>query len=120
MDRAKTSLNEARLLFENSYCLAALNRCYYAAFYAVSALLLTKNKSSSKHSGILSLFKSQLVKPGIVSAEPARFYLELYKYRLKIDYDDYAEMKALEVLSWLDKTSQFIKQLDSTVERILS
>ena len=120
MDRAKSSLSEARVMFENSFLFAALNRCYYAAFYAATALLLTKSKSSSKHSGVLSLFRSHVVKAGLISAESGRFYGELYKYRLKTDYDDYAELRTLEALSWLDKATQFVNQIDAIIEEKLS
>ena len=39
----------------------AMNRIYYAAFYAVSAALLDRNESFSKHSGVRSLFIDYLL-----------------------------------------------------------
>jgi uncharacterized protein (UPF0332 family) len=120
MNRAKTSLTEARILFEKELLFAAVNRCYYAGFYAVCALLLTKDKSSSKHSGVLALFQAHIMKKGGIPTETGRFYSQLYKYHLKADYEDYAELKALEVLSLLDRTTQFVNQVNSIIERMLS
>lgn len=44
----------------------AINRAYYAAFYAVLALLQTVGKTPRKHSGVLSLFDTEFVKPGLL------------------------------------------------------
>lgn len=55
LQRAKETLQDANLLFENGKLPSAVNRIYYAMFYAVNALLLTKGLSSAKHSGVLSL-----------------------------------------------------------------
>lgn len=52
IERAKETLDDARLLFENRKLFSAVNRIYYAMFYIVNALLLTKGMSSSKHSGV--------------------------------------------------------------------
>ena len=46
--RARESLAEAELLFANDHVRTAVNRLYYACFYAVSALLLAEGHSSPK------------------------------------------------------------------------
>jgi len=120
LNRAKTSLSEARIMFEKEMLFAAVNRSYYAGYYAVCALLLTKGKSSSKHSGVLALFQTHVMKKGGIPTETGRFYSQLYKYHLKADYEDYAELKALEVLSLLDRTTQFVNQINNIIERQLS
>ena len=56
--RARESLDDARLLLENGRLHSAVNRIYYALFYEVSALLLAKGLSFSKHSGVLAAFNS--------------------------------------------------------------
>ncbi len=43
----------------------AINRAYYALFYAVSALLLEEGRRFSKHSGVRAAFNRDLVKPGL-------------------------------------------------------
>lgn len=52
LERARETLESAKILFENSKLYSAVNRIYYAMFYSVNALLLSKNLSSSKHSGV--------------------------------------------------------------------
>ena len=56
LEQARESLEEAGILLEHEYGNTFVNRLYYACFYAVSALLLTRGLSSAKHSGIRSLF----------------------------------------------------------------
>ena len=67
------------------------NRIYYACFYAVTALLLTKNLSSSKHSGVVALFNRHFIKTGIVSIEMGKFYSTIFDNRLESDYADWIE-----------------------------
>lgn len=67
--RARESLEEAKILFEHGHVNTFVNRLYYACFYAVSGLLLSKGLSSAKHSGIRSLFHQNFVKPGLVDIE---------------------------------------------------
>ena len=54
--RAHGALQEADLLIEQQHFSGALNRVYYAAFYAARALLATRNLDSSRHSGVIALF----------------------------------------------------------------
>ena len=44
MERARQTLGEADLLRQGNYYNAAVNRLYYACYYAVSALLLRHHK----------------------------------------------------------------------------
>ncbi len=64
MERALETLEEAVLLLNAGHTNTAVNRLYYACFYAVSALLLTQDMSSTKHIGIRSLFNRHFVKTG--------------------------------------------------------
>ena len=49
LERADESLQAARLLRENSMLIPAMNRVYYAMFYAVQALLAHDDVAFSKH-----------------------------------------------------------------------
>ncbi len=49
--RARETLEDAHILAEVKHWNACVNRLYYACFYAVSALLMQRGLSSSKHTG---------------------------------------------------------------------
>jgi uncharacterized protein (UPF0332 family)/predicted nucleotidyltransferase len=67
LNRAKETLEEPQIMFDNGCLYGAANRIYYACFYAVVGLLLTKNLSSSKHSGTIGLFNKHFVKTEEIS-----------------------------------------------------
>jgi uncharacterized protein (UPF0332 family) len=70
--RAAESLAEANLLLANDHARTAVNRLYYACFYAVSALLLAEGHSSPKHSGVRALFDQHWIAPGRLPKEMGR------------------------------------------------
>ena len=53
---------------------SAVNRAYYAVFYAASALLVTQGLARSKHAGVIAAFRQHFVKPGLIEAEYSRIY----------------------------------------------
>lgn len=69
LERAREALKEAEILSESGHANTFVNRLYYACFYAVSALLLTKDLSSPKHSGVRSFFHQNFIKSGIVATD---------------------------------------------------
>ena len=56
INRAEETLEEVKLAIENGRFHLAANRIYYAAFYIVSALALSRGFKTSKHSQLLSWF----------------------------------------------------------------
>lgn len=64
----------------------AINRLYYAAFYAVTAWLQQGGKTFSKHSTARAAFHRDLVKAGVVSREWSSFYDRLFEDRAEGDY----------------------------------
>ncbi len=69
-----------------------INRAYYAAFYAVLALLQTLGKSPRKHSGALALFDAEFVKTGLLSKELSMALHQLFETRQE---DDYQKMDSI-------------------------
>ena len=70
--RAREPLAEADLLVSPNRWNGALNRAYYAAFYAARARLALKRMDSSRHSGVIALFQEHFVKTGAVPPDIAR------------------------------------------------
>ncbi|MCM8798860.1 MAG: HEPN domain-containing protein, partial [Candidatus Omnitrophica bacterium] len=63
-ERARETRKEAEILLSQEQINGAMNRIYYSLFYAVKALLATKELDSSKHEGVISLFHKEFVKTG--------------------------------------------------------
>ncbi|MBU0512470.1 MAG: HEPN domain-containing protein [Chloroflexi bacterium] len=87
IENAHESLSVAKLNLDNDFYAAAINRAYYAIFYAANALLVTKNLSRSKHTGVLAAFRQHFVKTGLVSPELSEIYGQVMDDRHEGDYE---------------------------------
>ena len=119
LERAHESLEEAKILLEKGHANTFVNRLYYACFYAVSALLLTRGLSSAKHSGIRSLFHQNFIKSGIVDAELGQLYDRLFDNRQKGDYADLIRFDPDSVRNWYDEAQKFVETLEIIVKKEL-
>jgi len=116
-DKAADTIEDARFLFEKCRLFSAVNRIYYALFYEVSALLMTKNLSSHKHSGIRALFNEHFVKNGIVETEIGKFYSEMFVFRQEGDYKDFTFFNENHVDSWLQKAEKYLEELEICIDK---
>lgn len=116
--RAHEALDEANLLIEQRHFAGALNRLYYAAFYAARALLATKTLDSSRHSGVIALFQEHFVKTGLISTGVARALPRAFEKRQTSDYGDFSEPTGEEVLSLRDQVRAFVASCEKFVGKI--
>ena len=115
-DKARETLDDARMLLRDGTPSSALNRIYYAMFYEVLALLQTKDLSSSKHTGVRALFNEHFVKAGIVPVELGRQFSRMYDFRQKSDYGDFVKIQPGKVSEWFEQTVAFINEIDQIIE----
>ena len=87
LERARQDIDAAQSNLGQSFYGVAVTRAYYAMFYATSALLLSKNISRSKHSGVISVFGEYFVKSGLIETEYAQMLGNAFNSRLGSDYD---------------------------------
>ena len=115
LERARETFAEAEMLAHPGHWNGCLNRLYYACFYAVNALLLSQGLSSAKHAGVRDLFNKHFVRTGAVSQEGGEFYNELFRSRLRGDYDEVTRFDEPTVRPWIDRARGFV----SEIERLL-
>lgn len=108
INRTRETLEDARILAGSKRWNASVNRLYYACFYAVSALLIQNDLSSSKHTGVRSLFNLNFVKTGKVPKDIARIYNDLFERRQESDYLDFISFQESQVLLWISQAETFI------------
>ncbi len=119
LEQSEESLEVARLSLENGHLRSAVNRVYYACFYAVSALLLCEGFRSSKHAGIRALFDRHWIKPGRLPVEMAQFYRDLLKYRHQGDYEHLVSFAHDEVEAWFEEARAFVARISQEIEQLL-
>jgi uncharacterized protein (UPF0332 family) len=86
--QAGETLREAEILVGGAAPRGAINRAYYAMFYALLALLATRQRGTSKHSGVISLFDREFVKTGLFPRELSRALHLAFDRRQKHDYGE--------------------------------
>lgn len=89
----------------------ALNRLYYACFYALTAALLADGKQFVKHSAVRSALNQYLVHAGSLSDEIGEFYNRLFDDRHRADYDPRAEFEMADIRQRLAVARQFLDQM---------
>lgn len=88
MERAKETLLEI-----NGACYnAAVNRLYYACYYAVIALLVKNRIAVQTHDGVKQMFGLHFIVSGRLDRKYSRFYSQLFNARMSGDYDDFCFM----------------------------
>ena len=117
VENATQSMSVAQLNMENDYYTAAINRAYYAIFYAANALLATKKLARSKHSGVLSAFRQHFVKTGILSSELSDIYGQVMEDRHEGDYEiitatskEDAEVDILQAKQFVDAVVTWLRK----------
>lgn len=120
ISRAETTLQLARLALDNGFLYDAINRFYYACFFAVSALLLAEGHSSSKHKGVQSLFSRYWIQTGKLPASTGRFFHRLYEHRQKSDYTDLTTFDRSDVELWCNEAHTFVESISAEVRKLMS
>ena len=109
--RAGETLDEAEILLKADKLPGAINRIYYAVFYAASALLLKHGLSSLKHAGLISLFHREIVNKGILDKEFGKILERAFANRTEGDYKDRRVFEAEQVESLFLEGKRFIDKI---------
>ena len=113
--KAEESLTSAEREMKAGSLGFAMNRIYYAAFYAVSAALLERQSSSKKHSGVRTAFHREFTKTGLLDRQWGRFYNELFEDRHEGDYIALIEFDLDYVEDQLARCREFLTHLRSLI-----
>jgi uncharacterized protein (UPF0332 family) len=111
LDHARESLESAASNIEHGFYSTAINRAYYAVFYAASGLLLTKDISRSKHSGVIAAFRQHFVGPGVIEREYSDLYGDVLDARAGSDYDMAFEPDEVAAKERLDDARRFVERV---------
>jgi uncharacterized protein (UPF0332 family) len=119
LEQADDALNAARILLEQHSVRAAVNRAYYAMFYAVLALLALRKQETSKHSGVISLFDREFVRPGVFSRDLSQWLHRAFRQRLAADYAPLRTVSKDEAQQMFDEAQAFVARVREHLAREL-
>ena len=117
--RAWDTLDDARILVENEKWNSSINRLYYAAYYAVIALLLNADLKPTTHSGTKSVFSKEFISTNIIPRDLGKVYSQLFTWRQKGDYDDLFDFNEERVLPYLEPVKVLIETIEALVAESL-
>ena len=78
------------LLYSGGYFNAAVNRLYYACYYATTALLLSYQIEASTHNGVKTQLSMHFVRNNRLNLEHSTTFGLLFDKRHSSDYSDFA------------------------------
>jgi uncharacterized protein (UPF0332 family) len=117
LNKAKTTLQEAKSLADSGFWNGAVNRLYYSCFYAVIALLAQSDNSARTHNGVRSEFFRLYIKSGILDKGYSSLYSNLMGKRHEIDYGDFQQFEKEDILPLINRAEEFITRIKELIEK---
>jgi uncharacterized protein (UPF0332 family) len=112
MQQAAECLDDERyLLSAGRGARTAVNQAYYAAFYAVLALLQTIGKTPRKHKGALTLFDTEFIKTGLLPEELSATLHRLFDARQEDDYRRVDPVLLEEATEFITVAEEFVRSI---------
>jgi uncharacterized protein len=117
MEKAEETYEVALLLTGFKKWNSAINRLYYAAYYAVSGLLVNTGIETRTHSGVKTQFFLHFIKSGKIDLELGKLYADLFDWRQKGDYGDLFDFAESDVTPVLEPVRELIDSIVDILER---
>lgn len=114
--RAKETLEEIPFLKQQGYYNTAVNRLYYACYYAAVALLIKHEINPGTHAGVKQMLGLHFVSTDRLPRELGRCFSLLFERRHSSDYDDFAYSSEEEIDELLPKATALIKAIGVLLE----
>ena len=116
MERAYDSMNEAKLLADEAFYNAAINRLYYACYYATVALLLANDIPAQTHSGVKTMLGLHFITKEKLSNSAGKTLVVLFNQRHSSDYDAFVYCDKEMVDEYYPKAEAFIEEVKNLLE----
>ncbi len=118
-EKAKRFLRSAEVLLVDGDYDSCVSRCYYAMFFLVEAILLTKGLKASSHKGVISIFGEHFIKTGILRKELGRALNDTYDSRQIGDYAIGFMITKDEAESRLEKARNFVTEVEQHLKEVI-
>jgi len=105
----------ARKSFEEEDFKWATIQCYYAAFHAAKAFIVSKGLIEKNHYCLLMAFKELAIKNGLMKKEFYEYFNELMNLREEADYGlEYLSQESAGLA--LKETEEFLKEIKKHIK----
>ena len=120
MENAEKTLAEVESHRSNGFYNTAVNRMYYACYYAATARLIAIGVEVKSHEGVRQSIGQHLVLTGQLSPELGRFYSRLFSKRSTGDYDDFVNHTLVTIDELLPQAKLFVQTIFSQLNEWLT
>ena len=114
--RAQETLAEIPFLKQQGYYNTAVNRLYYACYYAAIALLIKHGINPGTHAGVKQMLGMHFVATGRIPRDVGRSFSLLFERRHSSDYDDFVYTSEEEIDELFPKAEMFIQTIDTLLK----
>jgi uncharacterized protein (UPF0332 family) len=118
LDRAKHDLQAVENNVQAGFYDIAVSRAYYAIFYAASAALASRDITRGKHSGVISIFRQEFVKTGIIEPEYSDIYGDAMLLRESSDYNVSIHVNAVEAQAAFADANRFVTRIEQYLRSV--
>ena len=118
LERADRYVQSAEMLLEDGDYESSISRIYYAMFFSVEALLLSKNLSFSSHKGVISAFGEHFIKTKVFPKEMGRELNRAFEKRQISDYEYTFVISENEAKEMFDSGKEFIEKITYYLKKI--
>ena len=115
IERAEKITEQFEALREQKFWDTLVNRMYYAAFHAVSALLIIDGREVGSHKGAAIRFHQYYVRQGIFTEDEGSFYSQMETLREKADYNCFFKVSETDIKSRIEPTRQLIEKIKTYI-----
>ena len=120
MENAHRTLDEVQSHINNGFYNTAINRMYYACYYAASAILIANKITTKSHDGVRQMFCMHFIKTGIIPKEYSRFYSNLFEERTTGDYEDLFNHDQTTCEEYYPTAKEFVSVVEKLVDEWLA
>jgi uncharacterized protein (UPF0332 family) len=114
-EKARQTASDAAFAMSEQRWLMAVNRIYYAMFYATSALALQSGFSTSKHKQLHSWFNQHFIATSLLDKELYKMLIKAFEVRSDGDYEDLITFTASEVQILFENMATFNATLEAFI-----
>lgn len=119
MKNSEDSLTAAEDCLEKGLYRDAINRSYYAAFYAIKALLALEEVDFKRHKDVVAYFNRTYAATEKIPREIGRKLARLQQKREKSDYDDFFIASREEAAEQIGYTQEVVALIADYLEKNL-
>lgn len=119
MESAENTLAEVETHRANGFYNTAVNRLYYACYYAATAILIANGIEVKSHDGVRMNLGKHIVQEGILSPELGRYFSRLFSKRSTGDYDDFFNHNIETVDELMPDAKLFIQTIKDWTDKWL-